>query len=198
MAKTTELEGVNEILMSAGISEVADLGASTLANVDEANQAYNVLQRIDREIQSGGLHCNVERRVVLSPVANEITIDSDILRVDPSNYRYPEICMRDDKLYNLTDQTSTFTSDVTVDLVRQIPFEDLPEHVRRYIVIRSTRVFVLRYTRDTELYQALREDELHARQQFNTGEIQNSDTNMLDGYPANRFRSRAPVNQVVY
>ena len=158
MANTTELEAVNDILMSAGMPEVADLGASTLADVEEADQALNVLRRISREIQSQGLHCNTEYTVTISPTANEILITADMIRVDKHLPTDPDVCVRDDKLYNLTDHTFTFTEDVDCDIVYLRDFEDLPEHVRRYILARSARTFVLRYLRDTELWQALKED----------------------------------------
>ena len=192
MANTTELEAVNDILMSAGMPEVADLGASTLANVEEADQALSVLRRISRELQSTGLHCNTEYTVTLSPTVNEILITADMIRVDKSDTAEPDVCVRDDKLYNLTDHTFTFTEDVECDIVYLRDYEDLPEHVRRYILARAARTFVLRYLRDTELWQALKEDETHARQAFTIGEIENSDTNMLEGYPSNQLLHRSP------
>lgn len=197
MARTTELEAVNEILMSAGIAEVSDLGASTLADVEEADQAYKVLQRISREVQSGGLHCNSESDITWSPVGNEITVAANVLRVDKHYPSDPDVAVRGAaneafRLYNLTDSTFTFTDDIQVDVIYQLDYEYLPEHVRRYIQARAARTFVLRYLRDTELWQALKEDELHARQAFNTGEIENSDTNMLHGYPSNEMLVRSP------
>jgi len=194
MARTTELEAVNEILMMAGITEVPDLSASTLSNVDEANQAYNVLLRKSREIQSAGLHCNHEERVTLSPnVSDEIDVPATALSIDISHTRYPDVCFRDDKLYNLTEHSFTvFTEDVEVDITYELGYEDLPEHVRRYVNIKAGRDFVLRYLRDTELWQALAKEEQEAATAFHNVEAETSDFNMLDGWPVNEMLNRSP------
>lgn len=194
MARTTELEAVNEILMMAGITEVPDISASTLSNVDEANQALNVLRRKSREIQSSGLHCNTEYRVTLSPNgSNEIDVPSDALKIDISHDRYPDVCFRADKLYNLTDHSfTTFTADVEVDVTYELDYEDLPEHVRRRVNIEAGREFVLRYLRDSELYQFLGKEEQEAKVAFFNAEAETSDFNMLDGWPSRNFLDRSP------
>jgi hypothetical protein len=194
MAKTTELEAVNEILMMAGITEVPDISASTLSNVDEANQALNILRRKSREIQSAGLHCNSEVRVTLSPNgSDEIDVPANVLQIDISDSRYPDVCFRADKLYNITEHSFTvFTNDVEVDVVYQLDYEDLPEHVRRRVNIEAGREFVLRYLRDTELYQMLGKEEQEARVAFFNAEADSSDYNMLDAWPSNELLNRSP------
>lgn len=194
MARTTELEAVNEILMMAGITEVPDISASTLSNVDEANQALNILRRKSREIQSGGLHCNTEERVTLSPnVSNEIDVPATALQIDISMDRYPDVCFRADKLYNITEHSFTvFTADVEVDIIYELDYEDLPEHARRRINIEAGREFVLRYLRDSELYQFLGKSEQEAKVAFFNAEASTSDYNMLDSWPSNRFLNRSP------
>lgn len=194
MPRTTELEAVNEILMMAGITEVSDLSTPTLSNVDEANQAYNVLIRKSREIQSAGLHCNHETRVTLSPNgSDEIDVPTNALSIDISNSRYPDVCHRADKLYNLTEHSFTvFTSDVEVDITYLLDYEDLPEHVRRFVNIKAGREFVLRYLRDTELWQGLAKAEQEAATAFHNIEAETSDFNMLDGWPVNQLLSRSP------
>jgi len=196
VARTTELEAVNEMLMMAGITEVADLGASTLLNVDEANQALNILRRKSRELQSAGLHCNSEVRVTLSPNgSDEIDVPTNVLSIDISDQRYPDVTFRDDKLYNLTEHSFTvFTVDVECDITYELPYEELPEHVRRVVNIRSGRDFVLRYIRDTELWQSLGLEEQAATRAFQDIEADTSDYNMLDGWPSNEFLRRSPSN----
>jgi len=195
MAKTTELEAVNEILMMAGISEVPDIGASTLLNVDEANQALNILRRTSREIQSAGLHCNSEVDVTLSPNGSfEIVVPADVLQINISQSRHPNVTFRGDKLYNVTEHSFTvFTADVKCDIVYQLDYEDLPEHVRRLVNIKAGRIFVLRYLRDTELWQALGLEEQTAGTAFFNAESDTSSFNMLDGFPSNQFLNRSPT-----
>jgi len=195
MARTTELEAVNEILMMAGITEVPDISASTLSNVDEANQALNMLRRKSREIQSSGLHCNFEERVSIAPTApyDEILVPDDALQIDISGSRYPDVCFRDGRLYNLTEHTYIgFSEGVEVDITYQLDYEELPEHVRRRINIEAGREFVLRYLRDAELYQFLGKEEQEAKVAFFNGEADSSDYNMLDSWPSNRFLNRSP------
>jgi len=195
MAKTTELEAVNEILMMAGITEVPDIGATTLSNVDEANQALNILRRTSRELQSAGLHCNSEVDVTLSPNgSDEIDVPANVLQIDISHSRYPDVTFRADKLYNITEHSFTvFTSDVQCDIVYQLDYEDLPEHVRRLVNIKAGRVFVLRYLGDTTLWQSLGLEEQTAGTAFFNAESNTSDYNMLDGYPTNQLLNRSPT-----
>lgn len=195
MAKTTELEAVNEILMMAGLAQV-DTTTSTI----DASQALNILRRISREIQSEGLHCNSEYRVTLTPngsdeidvAAHESTKGYEVLKIDNSD-SYPNVCFRNDKMYDLDEKSYTsFTSPLDFDIVYEIPYEELPEHVRRYVNIKAGREFVLRYIRDETLFQLLFEDERNAKAVFFNAESDTSDVNMLQGWPANESLNRSP------
>lgn len=195
MANTTELDAVNQMLTAVGFAEVSSVGS-----LDESGLAQTILGRVSREIQSGGLHCNTRYKVELTPDgSNFINLTSDMIRVDPSATEglADDICVRNDKLYNLTDGTDQFDSAIKCDIVYLIDFEQLPEHVRNYIVARAVRQFVLKTVRDMDLWQALQQEEMEAKAAFNTGEFENSDANMLQGFPSNEFLRRAPERTVI-
>lgn len=190
MANTTKLDAVNQILLAAGFSDVTAIGS-----LDESATAEDILDRVSREIQSKGLHCNTESEVELTPDgSNFINLTADMIRVDPSRSSglSDDICVRNSKLYNLTDHTDQFTSPIKCDIIYLIDFEQLPEHVRRYVLVKATRQFVLKVTRDLDLWNALATEEVEAKEAYHVAEIENSDTNMLQGYPASQFLNRSP------
>ena len=174
-AKNTELEAVNTILSSVGEPPIVSL---TGAQNADATIARNILSEISREVQSQGWHFNTFVDKTLSPDSSgEISLATDVVRVDndptaqggissrstltsPNDTR--DIIQRGNKLFDKTNNTYTFSSSVRVTLVYLYNFEDLPEPARRYITVRSARVFMDRMvgSQKGHLYNA--QDEMQA------------------------------------
>jgi hypothetical protein len=83
------------------------------------------------------------------------------------------------RLFNKTDNTYTFTSPVTVDLVEGLDFEDMPSSARMYITIKAARKYQDRYFGDPNTHSYTIQDELQARAAMMQEELDSTDPNML-------------------
>lgn len=178
---TTELDAVNEILTQAGYSEISDVGE--LTTVQEAKSAVTILTRISREEQSKGYYFNTEENVDITlDGSGEYVIPSDIIRIDPY-YAYVDYVQRAGKLYDIKEQTSVIGEaggTLKVNLVRQVPYEDLPETAKNYFLKRAIRTYLSRYHGERELLEMSRQDEIEAKVAFESDNFASSDFNMLD------------------
>ena len=134
--KTTKLEAVNTMLTFIGESPVNSLSDSS--GVGDLPIAEQILDEIDREVQTQGWHFNTTVDVVTSPDApsNEIVLSHNVVSADVKVGAYTDmdITLRNNKLFNRSKNTFEFTSDLKLTLVSLLPWEDLPEKARRYIV----------------------------------------------------------------
>tara|TARA_R100000951_G_C2634971_1_gene178977 strand:- start:456 stop:1070 length:615 start_codon:yes stop_codon:yes gene_type:complete len=143
--RTTELEAINTILSTIGEAPLSTLTGSLPV---DGTMAKSVLNEINREVQSMGWHFNTQPKVTLSKDAGNSTIPlaTNVLRVELNPYLHSktdfDIVQRDNILFNLVTNTSTFTEDLKdVKVVYLLDFSEIPEQAKRYITIRSARVF---------------------------------------------------------
>ena len=143
--RTTELEAVNTILSTIGEAPLSTLTGSLPV---DGTMAKSVLNEINREVQSMGWHFNTQPKVTLSKDAGNSTIPlaTNVLRVELNPYLHSktdyDIVQRDNILFNLVTNTSTFTEDLKdVKVVYLLDFSEITEQAKRYITIRSARVF---------------------------------------------------------
>ena len=146
-----------------------------------ASTALSVLEEVSRAVQTEGWHFNTEINVTISP-ANDgtVTLDEDILEIDTVST--PDIVQRGLSLFNRTDNTSVFSSDLTVSLTRYLDWTSLPEAARRYIVLRASRVFQGRMVGSRELEALIARDEYNARADLMDAEAATSDKTIFDSY----------------
>lgn len=89
-------------------------------------------------------------------------------------------------IYDKYDGTYQFTADLTVNIVYQIAFEQgdegeaaLPEHARRFVTMRSARIFAQRYVGDPQLLQFAIQEERDAWISFLAVEGETADHNIF-------------------
>lgn len=137
----TELDAVN--LMLGAIHEAP---VSSLDDPDflDAVLARDKLRIISREFQSQGWHFNTERGVVLLPnTSGELMVPSDALRVDTvSTSADVDVVVRGSRLYDVANQTYTFTDPATVTIVRGLSWDELPATAREYIAHAAANALV--------------------------------------------------------
>ena len=185
--RTTELEAVNTILSTIGEAPINTLTGSLPV---DGTTAKNVLSEINREVQSAGWHFNSHYKVDLSRNGdNKIPIGTDVLRVelnskyDKSSY---DVVQRDSFLYNLAKNEETFDQDFTDNtIVYLLDFSKIPEQAKRYITIRSARVFHDRTLGANTLHKFSSEDEARALSVLRQAEAHTGDYNIFDSYLAN-------------
>lgn len=137
---TTELEAINKMLRGIGESPVNSLGGASNADVDLAQQT---LLEVSRAVQSEGFAFNTEYNYTLSRNQDsEIPVPANTLRVDADGSGY-DVVLRAGKLYDRTNSRYTFpnTASLKVQIIVALPFEELPECARYYIMVRAAREF---------------------------------------------------------
>jgi hypothetical protein len=173
----TELEAVNVMLQ--GIGEMP-VNAVPAAGVSDASIAQDMLHRTSRQVQGMGLKCNSDYEYAISPdVDGYINIPSNALRVE-SYYRYNDYAVRGRKLYDRKKQTLIFTQKVYVDIVFFLTYLELPEHVKNYIVIKSSRKFQAETVSSPILFQFSEQEMFEAKAEMIRWELNKSDDSLLD------------------
>ena len=182
--RTTELEAVNTILSTIGEAPLSTLTGSLPV---DGTTAKNILNEISREVQSAGWHFNTQYKVDLTrDNSNKVPIGTDVVRVqlndkyDKSSY---DVVQRGNFLYNLAKNSDTFDQDFTENtLIYLLNFVDIPEQARRYITIRSARVFHDRTLGANTLHKFSSEDEARSLAVLRQAEMQTGDNTIFDNF----------------
>ena len=182
ITRTTELEAVNTILSTIGEAPLSTLTGSLPV---DGTTAKNVLNEINREVQSAGWHFNSHYKVDFTRDSNnKIPVGTDVLRVelntkyDKSSY---DVVQRDSYLYNLAKNSETFDQDFTDNsIVYLLDFSKLPEPARRYITIRAARVFHDRTLGANTLHKFSSEDEARSLAVMKHDEANTADHSIFD------------------
>lgn len=195
---TSELEAVNVMLSAIGEAPVSSLDDPSLV---DAALAQSILGETSVEIQTRGLHCNTEINFPLVPtVDGEILIPSNCARIDTTDVsRDKDVTQRGNKLYDREERSFTsFTDKIYVDMVLLFGFEDLPQHVRRYITVKAARRFQARLVGSDTLASFTATDEQEALIEFERAEAINEDSNILtDSYDTYKIISRGSPRRTV-
>jgi hypothetical protein len=181
--RTSELEAVNTILSTIGESPLNTLSGSLPV---DGTIAKNVLSEVGREVQSQGWHFNTHYKVTLSrDTDNKIPLATNIVRVEIDPRRYSkvsyDIVQRDNFLYNLAKNEDTFdTNFKDVTAVYLLPFDEIPEQAKRYITIRSARIFHDRTLGANTIHKFSQEDEAKALSILKQAESHTGDYSIFD------------------
>jgi hypothetical protein len=170
------LEAVNSIISTVGSPPINSL--ENLTNVD-AIDALRLLMKTSREIQSLGWAWNIQENVTLTPdsTSKKIVYTKDILSVIASS-RYIN---SGGFFYDLDLRTDIFNSPITItELIREFPFEDLPESAQEYITAKAARTFQNIKLTSPEMDQVLMARETEAYIKLNKFEIDMGQYNLYD------------------
>ena len=181
--RTTELEAVNTILSTIGEAPLNTLSGSLPV---DGTVAKNVLSEVAREVQSQGWHFNTHYKVTLSrDTDNKIPLATNIVRVEVDPRRYSkvsyDIVQRNNFLYNLAKNEETFdTNFQDATAVYLLPFDEIPEQAKRYITIRSARIFHDRTLGANTIHKFSQEDEAKALSILKQAESHTGDYSIFD------------------
>lgn len=140
----TELDAVNQMLLTIGEQKVNSLESSGVLEVDVAKAT---LAEVSRTVQGEGWFFNTEHRVKL-PVDSDghIQLPNNCLHTRQRPRSRPQLVQRGTRLYNLTDHSYAFRGPVTITIVYLLPFDELVTSARQYIARRASRLFQERVT----------------------------------------------------
>lgn len=192
LKRMSELDAVNMMLMTIGEYKVNDL--TNLAGRSDAAIAKDILNNTSRAVQSKGWTFNMDFDVVKIPNQNsQIPLGNSVLRIDTTNKVRSgdsDIVERANKLYDREKNTHTFTENVTVNEVILLNFDELPEAARRFIAVRSARIFHDRVVGSGELHRFFQEDEAQAWSELLEYEGNVGDYTIFDSYDVYRVVER--------
>jgi len=177
---TTQLEAVNSMLSHIGESPVNSI-SDTAARPVSVSTAIAALNEVSKEVQSEGWHFNTETGVKYSPTGGAITVPANIIQFDPIDTSL-DIVQRGATLFDRKNNTTTFTSDLTVNQMRLLDWDSLPEVARRYITLKASRVFQGRIIGSRELEALIARDEYVARANLLEADGSASDRTIFDNY----------------
>lgn len=184
---TTVLEAVNVMLKCIGEAPTNSLleGGGSV----DVESAHGTLIETSRQVQGLGWHFNKEIGFKLQPEAGSgyVRLPSNTLRVDeiwPEDLRYgSDMVQRGLRLYDRRKHTYAIDRAVTVDLIVMLPFEELPQYGRTFILIRAARKFASDETLSDSLYRFTKEDEERAQIEMEQMDAENSGANLSTDSP---------------
>ena len=199
VAATTKLQAINIMMAAIGETPVNTLTGTLPADVVIAQ---STLTEINKDVQSEGWSFNTEIDVTLTrDGSNHINLPKDILRVDANIHQHPTIdpIQRGLKLYDRQNNKFTFDEDLICTIVYFREFDEIPEPARRYMTIKSARVFVDRLVGDQGLRTYTEQDEIRARAILMETDYANADHNLLRGDPSltNIFDTYNPSSALI-
>lgn len=182
LSVSTKLEAVNYMLTAIGEAPVNQLGGATVVDTAIAEQ---VLDEMSRSVQSIGWHFNSENNYPLSRNSDkQIQIGNDVVRVDVSKIKYPDIdvVQRGLLLYDKKNHTYAFNTDLEAEIIRLLDWTELPQPFKTYITVKAARVFQTKMVGSRELGAQLAEDELSALASLKEFEADTGDYSIFDNY----------------
>lgn len=194
MAPRTKLEAINTMLSAIGEAPVTQLNSGLV----EADIAETILESVNREVQGHGYHFNRELNVTFNPDSNNnIILPANILRADTTDKTANlDLVQRGLKMYDRVSGSYNITAPVYLDLVILLNFEDLPEVAKRYITIRSARIFLDRVVGSATLHGFTQNDEDRAYLDIQDMEAEAQDFNIFNNYDTYSIIDRVAAQRV--
>lgn len=180
LSPTTELDAVNTMLDVIGESPVSTIEDNGLV---DAALARDLLRKVSREVQSRGWYWNTDRAVELAPgnpLPAPIAIPANALQVEPVDVLVQAV-PRGAQLWDIGNNTFNFSASVRCDIIRLLPFEDIPEAARGFIMVRAARVFQDRRIGSTDANGFNKADEVQALVTLQSAEARQANFNLANG-----------------
>ncbi|WAW10000.1 hypothetical protein NB640_12395 [Oxalobacter vibrioformis] len=177
---TTKLEAVNTLLDAIEESPVDTLESSGLVDVAKAK---DTLDEVSRQVQLKGWNFNSEELFPFYPDSEgHITLPQNILKIDSLvTNTAVDLVQRGGRAYDKRNHTYIFKEPLKVNVVWLLPWDELPEAARQYIMIRASRVFQARQLGSDSQHKFSEEVEYAALTAMQQHETETGDYNILSG-----------------
>lgn len=186
----TELDAVNQMLMSVGKSPVNTLTPPSGALPKDVSIAQLVLHNTSREVQSRGWWFNSDTEYEIAPnVDGHVLRPATALSFDPTD-PYSDYIDRGGKLYDRKKHTFAIAETVKCDIVWFLPFDELPQEARAYIARRAGRTYQADSPGSQLVYQYTEREELDAEADLNRRQLKSEDSNI--------FRAPTRTNRIFH
>ena len=194
VSRTTELQAINTMLSAIGEAPINTLEPTTESA--DVSMAKNVLEEVSRETQTIGWHFNRETDVTLSPTVDDVILiptTAAYIDVESINSGITQYVQRGEKLYNKTDHTYEITSSLKCTIVYMLPWDDLPQVARHYIMIKAARRLQDRVVGASDQHTYNQLDEYQALVALKANEAQDGDFTIFDNNDVYRIINRSNV-----
>lgn len=158
---STELAAVNVLLRVIGEQPVQSIDPVESA---DAESARDTIQEWSRSVQARGWHWNREDAFPLSPNSDgEVLLPANCSFVskaywDAHGSSPCKFSERGRKLYDREHRTYVWTSDVYVDMILQLEWDELPEYARQAIIYKAAHDFQMRELTSSTVARVTEED----------------------------------------
>lgn len=183
----SELDAVNEIISVIGESPINTL--ENMQNVD-AIQALRILRTTSRQEQARGWSFNIIPEHILTPEMNTgyIFWQDNYLSLKGSGGE--KLIRNGDYIKDLSSGNLTFKNPITCEAILLVPFEQLPEPMRSYIVTKAAFRFQSRYFGDDSLTRITTQEIQEAWMHMQEYEMENNDFNILNNTYVTQLKER--------
>jgi hypothetical protein len=172
----SKLDAVNICLSSMGEPTINSLDGVAV----DAQMASDLIEETSMTVQSIGFHWNREKHTISPNISGNLLLPANTAKVDTvDGSKSTDVVQRGLRLYNVDENTYTFTSPLTVELYVILPFDELPLAAKQYITIRSARILQQRLLGNETLYKFNAQDEKSAYAVLIQDDMENADYNML-------------------
>lgn len=175
----SKLQAVNKMLRSIGEFPVQalDTGGSTDAAVAES-----VLDEVKLAVLGDGWNLNTAHNITLSRNSgNQIPIPTTALHIDSyGSFANSNYVRRGDYLYDLDNNTDVFTESVTVSIIYDMEWDQLPAKLKHYITCRAALQFCIEGPADDRMVQFLTAERDDALLDARREDARQRDANILN------------------
>lgn len=183
---TTELEAVNAMLDAIGeapIDSLIDIEAP------DAGTALRRLRAVSKAVQLTGWSWNTDEGVLISPDQDgHLTLPANCLKVIPhESYAHRKLVQRGPRMWDPRKQSDVFAEPVKLNLVMALPFEEMPEAARQYVMLNAAEVFQEGAIGSTTLDKFAQDARMLAMQSLQAAEAETGDYNIVYDNPTGQF-----------
>ena len=197
----TELSAVNSILGSIGQSPITSLTTGNALQNPEISFIYNLLQEVNKDVQTTGWHFNTQTKVKRSPDGNgNYVVPVDAILYDISDGqidRNRDVVRKNGKLYDLVHQTDVFTQDFYFDIISLLPFADLPPAIQRYIIARASVRAAVQLVSNADLVKLLKMEEEQTKANALNYETEQGDNSFFGLPQETTYRAYQPYKALI-
>lgn len=175
------LGAVNLILAGA-----TEQGVNTLVDdgVNDTDVAQLTLDQETVKVFAKGWDFNTVIKTMSPDTNGNIAITDNYLRIDGENlspnYNLGRrLSVRGNKLYDLTDDTDVFTTDMAIKVTQNLEFTDAPLHIRYYIAHRAARIYQMKSIGDPEADEILAKEEMDAWEEAKKNDVKTRDASWI-------------------
>ena len=189
----TQLEAVNRCLLALGSAPTNSIEGQVNRDVAAIKA---ILERARSNVLLEGWAFNKDPEVPMPPASNgEIVVDANVLHIDLSPGVYHNLetldpVQRGNRLYNRKTRTYIWTTTLTVDITRDLAWDEIPEVIRHYIAATAAEISVTELEGSPEQIQASMKAVVLARRNAVAHKLNTSDATIFDAETDYRIRRR--------